>query len=260
MYAKSLILAAAAAFVLLSLSSCNPFASDDGTENGGTTGDVTGNVSYVVSELYGTWVQVAGNISLADRDTFTFSANGIKGNTPRFKVSTLVKCASNGQIWEKFGSEKLYRYAYKIEGDTLWMLEENDTKLSFNKTWSIGFVKTGTDAEGTGVDSAAFGHWTSSYSTNPAYYTIGQDTLTYDKVIDGDTAYHVVYADSGTLRMNRGLISVVNAADTEYVATYKVIGDSLALNYCSSFCTALDESAWNSGTVTKFWRKSTVTP
>ncbi len=170
MYAKSLILAAAAAFVLLSLSSCNPFASDDGTENGGTTGDVTGNVSYVVSELYGTWVQVAGNISLADRDTFTFSANGIKGNTPRFKVSTLVKCASNGQIWEKFGSEKLYRYAYKIEGDTLWMLEENDTKLSFNKTWSIGFVKTGTDA-GCGPTARADATFRSQF---PDRYTLGQ--------------------------------------------------------------------------------------
>ena len=261
MYAKNLILAAAAAFALLSLSSCNPFSSEDGTENRGTTGgDINGTISYVASELYGTWVQVAGNLSLADRDTFTFSAGEIKGNTPRFKVSTLAKCASNGQIWEKFSSEKIYRYAYKIEGDTLWMLEEDGTALTFDKTWSIGFVKAGTDAEGPAVDSAAFGHWTSSYSTNPAYYTIGQDTLTYDKVIDGDTAYHVVYADSGTLRMNRGLISVVNAADTEYVATYKVIGDSLALNYCSSFCTALDESAWNSGTVEKYWRKSTVTP
>lgn len=255
MYTKSIIFTVTAALAIFFLSSCNLFV--DGND---TSTNSISNSCYVSSDLYGTWVQVAGTISLAERDTFTFGATGVKGNTQRFEVSSLTKCAVDGQIWEAFDTDRLYRYAYKIEGDTLWMLEENDAKLSFNKTWSIGFVKAGTDAEGPAVDSAAFGHWTSSYSTNPAYYTISQDTLTYDKVIDGDTAYHVVYADSGTLRMNRGLISVVNAADTEYVATYKVIGDSLALNYCSSFCTALDESAWKSGTVEKYRRKSSVTP
>lgn len=259
MRTKSIIISAIAVFAIFSLSACDAFSSADETTSEQDKADVTGSISYAAAELHGTWVQVAGNLSLVDRDTFTFSANEITGNTQRFKISTLAKCASNGQIWEKFGSAKLYRYAYKIEGDTLWMLEENDTELSFNKTWSIGFVKAGTDTEGPAVDSAAFGHWTSSYSTNPAYYTIAENTFTYDKVIDGDTAYHVVYADSGVLRMNRGLISVVSATDTEYVATYKVIGDSLALNYCSSFCTALDESAWKSGTVEKYWRKSVAT-
>ncbi|MFA6836499.1 MAG: hypothetical protein WCR04_08875 [Fibrobacteraceae bacterium] len=187
------------------------------------------------------------------QDSFYFSSDTVWGTPFNIKYGTNPKCASDGHIFEATGF-KIYRYAYQIANDTLWLFEET-SKTSFNKTWSIAYVRAGTDTEASNIAPSLYGHWKTDYTTNPAYYTIAENTFNYDKDI-GNTSYHQVYADSGTLYLNRGLLAVINSSDTNLIATYKVIGDSLTLNYCSSFCLPVTQNLWFSTTMDNYLKQA----
>lgn len=246
MIKKSTPIKAFFALAIILFTACNDSGSS--SESSPTSG-----CSFFDTELTGTWVQVSDLTELGVQDSFYFSSDNVRGTPFYIKYSANTKCAFNGHIFETAEFKK-YLYSYKIVKDTLWLLEET-TMTFFNKTWAVAYVKAGTDTEANNIAPNLYGHWKTDYTTNPAYYTIAENTFNYDKDI-GDTAYHQVYADSGTLYLNRGLLAVINSSDTNLIATYKVIGDSLTLNYCSSFCWPVTQDLWFSSSMDNYLKQA----
>jgi|GEM_PF-6141651 len=202
-----------------------------------TTSSASASSSTFDTRLEGSWIEVKGMQGPDARDTFTFSAAKIDLGT----ISNLPHYAVDGQIWEKFDTEKNYKYVYELVGDTLWLdaydYQEESTPKVMNRMWANAFVKMEKYTVAPLVDLSLVGLWV---ETDAGY----NDSLVFSATqfefhhARRDLFVPTVYGDSGAqVFVQDGQIGeIVNGVrDPSY--SYRLVGDTLLLDPCNtSWC------------------------
>lgn len=191
------------------------------------------------SKLYGTWVEVKGMAGPSERDTFFFSADSsfIDNN------STLPRHAEDGQIWEDFDTDRIYRYVYELKGDTLWMLEyegdDDDSPKPMVRRWANAFVRIEKYVAPPAVDPSLVGFWIEA--GDDSY----RDSI---KILTTQFEFHPARADlfqpriygaDGSVFVSEGVIghTVDGVRMEEY--TYRAVADTLYFDACGGRCSEI---------------------
>lgn len=188
------------------------------------------------SRLTGTWIEVKGMQGPDYQDTISFSSTVINLGT----ISTLPKFAENGQIWEDFGGDRLYKYAYQVIGDTLWMdaydIMEDSKSKSMNPLWANAFVKLQSYTPPPTVDPDLLGNWIEA--VNDSYHdslVVTSAQFEFHKA-RSDLFAPILYGVAGPVFVKEGVIGETLNGVNEISYAYRLVGDTLLLDPCSSFC------------------------